>query len=103
MKKLSPMSLILSVCTLAVAATCFMAVSAPGQQAPSPQRWEYRTLDTRDLLVHPQITNALVGEMKNAGITAVRTLEEPFDKLGADGWELVSYSDRIAVFKRPVK
>lgn len=103
MKRLTPMTLILLVLTLSMAAIVFTVAPAPGQTTATVQQWEYKVLDTRDLLIHPQLTEALVSEMKSAGTTAATCLESPFDKLGTEGWELVSYADRVAVFKRPKK
>jgi len=74
--------------------------SALGQSPQPLPVWEYRALDTRDLLIHPQLSDGVVNEMKNMGITAAKSLESEFDKLGAESWELVSYADHIAVFKR---
>lgn len=103
MKRLTPMTLILLVLTLSMMATIFAVAPAPGQTTATVLQWEYKVLDTRDLLIHPQLTEALVSEMKSVGTTAATCLEAPFDKLGTEGWELVSYADRVAVFKRPKK
>ena len=64
--------------------------------------WEYRVLDTRDLIVHEQFTPEIIAEMQMYGITAANSIEQAFDRFGAEGWELVSFADRVAVFKRQV-
>jgi hypothetical protein len=64
-------------------------------------RWEYRVLDTKDMIVHPALTDGQIDEARRVGITAVRNIDTEFDRLGAEGWELVSFSNRVAVFKRP--
>lgn len=63
-------------------------------------RWEYRVLDTRDMIIHPQMTDGQIDAARQVGVTAARNLDTEFDRLGAEGWELVSFADRIAVFKR---
>ncbi len=64
-------------------------------------RWQYKVLDTRELVVNGQITAEEIAEMARYGVSAAACLEEAFDTLGADGWEMVSFADEVAVFKRP--
>lgn len=51
-------------------------------------RWEYRA--------------SRVGEDKQKGLTGSRRIEEIFNKLGSQGWELVAINMERAVFKREV-
>ena len=65
-------------------------------------RWEYKVLNTRELVVSGQITPEEIAEMARYGVSAAACLEQAFDTFGADGWEMVSFADEVAVFKRPV-
>lgn len=77
------------------------ALTLPAQSGSGgSDRWEYRVLDTKDFIVHPSLTDAQIDEAKRVGVTAARNLDTEFDRVGAEGWELVSFADRIAVFKR---
>ena len=78
-----------------------LALTLPAQSGSGGSgRWEYRLLDTKDMVVHPSLTDGQIDEAKRVGVTAVRNLDTEFDRLGAEGWELVSFADRVAVFKR---
>ncbi len=86
---------------LAAVALVGLALTLPAQSnSGGSGRWEYRVLDTKDMVVHPSLTDAQIDEAKRVGVTAVRNLDTEFDRLGAEGWELVSFADRVAVFKR---
>lgn len=77
-------------------------LTLPAQSGSSgSDRWEYRVLDTKDLVIHPSLTDGQIDEARRVGVTAARNLDTEFDRLGAEGWELVSFADRVAVFKRP--
>lgn len=87
---------------LAVAGFLAFALTLQAQSGSGGSgRWEYRVLDTRDMIVHPQLTDGQIDTARQVGITAVRNVDTEFDRLGAEGWELVTFADRIAVFKRP--
>ncbi len=106
MASIKPVSVSLLLCIPVISAVLLVVNSAPGQSAPAqsaPERWEYRLVDTRDMLIHPQLSDGMLNEMKHVGITAAKTLEAEFDRLGAEGWEMVSLSDDVAAFKRPKK
>jgi hypothetical protein len=78
-----------------------LALTLPAQSGSGGSgRWEYRLLDTKDLVIHPSLTDAQIDEARRVGVTAARNLDSEFDRLGAEGWELVSFADRVAVFKR---
>lgn len=87
---------IFSIAALLVFALTLQAQSGSGGSS----RWEYRVLDTRDMIIHPQMTDGQIDAAKQVGVIAARNLDTEFDRLGAEGWELVSFADRIAVFKR---
>ncbi len=91
-----------SVILIVAAMTLFgFALTLPAQSGSGgSDRWEYRVLDTKDLLIHPALTDGQIDEAKRVGVTAARNLESEFDRLGAEGWDLVSFADRVAVFKR---
>lgn len=92
------LSLILIVAAVALFG---LALTLPAQSGSvGSGRWEYRLLDTKDMVVHPSLTDGQIDEAKRVGVTAVRNLDTEFDRLGAEGWELVSFADRTAVFKR---
>ena len=84
-----------------------LVLVAPGTDARVTMQpachWEYTVLDTRNLVVHEQITPELIVEMGRYGITAANSIEQTFDRFGAEGWELVSFADRMAVFKRQAR
>jgi hypothetical protein len=87
---------------VALAGLLGFALSLQAQSGGSASgRWEYRVLDTKDMIIHPAMTDAQIDEAKRVGITAARNLDSEFDRIGAEGWELVSFADRVAVFKRP--
>ena len=67
------------------------------------RQWEYRVLDTRDLMAHEQFTPEVIAEMEMYGIIAANSIEHVFDRFGAEGWELVCFADRMAVFKRQAR
>jgi hypothetical protein len=86
---------------LAVAGLLSLALTLQAQSGSGGSgRWEYRVLDTRDMIIHPQMTDGQIDAARQVGVTAARNLDTEFDRLGAEGWELVSFADRIAVFKR---
>ncbi len=87
---------------VALAGLLGFALTLPAQSGASASgRWEYRVLDTKDMIIHPAMTDSQIDEAKRVGITAARNLDSEFDRIGAEGWELVSFADRVAVFKRP--
>ena len=87
--------------TVAVAGFLAFALTLQAQSGSGgSSRWEYRVLDTRDMIVHPQLTDGQIDAARQVGITAARNIDTEFDRLGAEGWELVSFADRLAVFKR---
>lgn len=99
MQERKPSSLFL---IIAVAGLLGFALTLRAQSGGSASgRWEYRVLDTKDMIIHPGMTDGQIDEAKRVGITAARNLDSEFDRLGAEGWELVSFADRVAVFKRP--
>ncbi|HPC93617.1 MAG TPA: hypothetical protein PLU87_01645 [Sedimentisphaerales bacterium] len=99
MQERKPSSLVL---IIAVAGLLGYALTLRAQSGGSASgRWEYRVLDTKDMIIHPAMTDGQIDEAKRVGITAARNLDSEFDRLGAEGWELVSFADRVAVFKRP--
>ena len=106
MRRFVPVSLSVFVVAAAVAAMLLVDSASGwgdgGRPGAGPQ-WEYQVLDTQSMLVHPQITDPMIDELKNRGIKAVKTLEVEFDRLGSQGWELVSYAEHVAVFKRVKK
>lgn len=63
-------------------------------------RWQYKVLDTRELIINGQLTSEQISEMAAYGVSASHSLEQAFDRFGAEGWEMVSYADEMAVFKR---
>ena len=66
-----------------------------------PCRWEYQILDARNVLFQPEITPEGIDQMGKVGVIAAENLEQVFDRFGVEGWELVSFADEMAVFKRP--
>jgi len=55
----------------------------------------------RDTVVNHAITPEGIEQMRKVGIVAGEDMEHILDRLGAEGWELVSFSNEMAVFKRP--
>jgi len=103
MRRFVPVSLSVFVVAAAVTAMLLVNSASGWGEASRPsagRQWEYQVVDTLNMLVHPQFTDPMIDEMKNRGIKAVKTLEVEFDRLGAQGWELVSYAEHVAVFKR---
>lgn len=71
-----------------------VAQAASMNAAPA---WEYKIADASVKLGELETA----GEISNAGIKAA--LEQFLNQQGADGWELVSYSGTMAVYKRAVR
>jgi hypothetical protein len=63
------------------------AQAALNAHIASVPKWDYRV--------------AWVGEDKQKGLLGSRRMEEIFNQLGAEGWELVSVNMERATFKRP--
>ncbi len=85
-------------CLLVVAAFCF----GPGSESRGycGGQWEYSILDLRDVVVNYEITPEGIEQMGKVGIVAGQNMEHVLNQFGAEGWELVSFSDDMAVFKR---
>ncbi|MBN68371.1 MAG: hypothetical protein CME32_03700 [Gimesia sp.] len=71
-----------------------VAQAAAMHAAPA---WEYKIADASMKLGELETA----GEITNARIKAA--LEQFLNQQGADGWELVSYSGTMAVYKRAVR
>lgn len=89
-------ALALIICT----AILFSQTPPPVAQAASMNAtpaWEYKIADASVKLGELETA----GNISNAGIKAA--LEQFLNQQGADGWELVSYSGTMAVYKRAVR
>lgn len=99
MQRLAPISLTVVACILIVLTMLYVADSAPARSAGG--RWEYRILNFSDVILDVQLTEEDIREAEKRGIDKARNLEEKFNRLGADGWELAACTSASAVFKRP--
>ncbi len=89
-----------AVALIICAAILFSQTPPPVAQAAavkSAPAWEYKIADASVKLGELETT----GEITNARIKAA--LEQFLNQQGANGWELVSYSGTMAVYKRAVR
>lgn len=98
MRVLVPAALV--VCLLAVAALCFGQDSVC--RGYSGRQWAYSILYLRCVVVDCEITAEGIEQMNKVGIIAGENMEHVLNRFGAEGWELVSFSSEMAVFKRPL-
>ena len=99
MREVKRISLSLIVCIVGLAA--FMLVMETPSSAGSSGSWQYTILDTGDIVIDAQLTEAEINEAEKRGVEKARSIEDKLNRLGADGWELVVYTGRTAIFKRP--
>ena len=99
MKTVKPISLSLLVCTLAFVGLLIARQTASGSH--SGDKWEYQIVDTGDLIIDERLTEAEIQEAERQGIEKARSLEDKFNRLGDDGWELAVCTSNMVVFKRP--
>ncbi len=98
MQRLTPISLSLLAGVLVALAILYVADPAPAQSAGN--RWEYVIVNFSDVIIDVQLTDEDIREAERRGIDKARNLEEKFNRLGADGWELAACTTASAVFKR---
>ncbi len=92
--------LFVSLACFAFALTLISQTPPPAAQAAAADpasAWEYKIADASRKLGELETA----GNISNAGIKAA--LEQFLNEQGADGWELVSYSGTMAVYKRAVR
>ena len=101
MQRLTPISLSLLAGILVAFAILYAADPAPASSAGD--RWEYTILNFSDVIIDVQLTDEDILEAERRGIDKARNLEEKFNRLGADGWELAACTTGSAVFKRSTR
>jgi len=101
MQRLTPISLSVLACVLVALTILYVADSAPAGSAGG--RWQYTILNFGDVIIDVQLTDEDIREAERRGIDKARNLEEKFNRLGADGWELAACTTGSAVFKRPAR
>ncbi|HET6979082.1 MAG TPA: hypothetical protein VFI24_22300 [Pyrinomonadaceae bacterium] len=97
---------LLTLIALSLVAISFAVAKTSGQETDRPDRWEYL------VVAGPSTTNfsatgspSMRKEVNSSFGREAFVLEQHMDKLGANGWELVTISgnpnDPIFYFKRP--
>jgi len=99
MREVKRISVSLIVCIIGLAA--FMLVMETTSSARSSGSWEYKILDTGEIVIDARLTEEEIREAEKRGIEKAQTLEGKLNRLGADGWELVVYDGSTIIFKRP--
>lgn len=101
MKNLKPISLSLALCVLGLMA--FTHTREAASSSYESTLWEYHIIDIGELVIDERLTEAEILEAEKRGIEKARNLEDKFNRMGADGWEVAVYISGSIVFKRPTR
>ncbi|MEN6429105.1 MAG: hypothetical protein ABFE13_27465 [Phycisphaerales bacterium] len=71
--------------------------------ATASERWEYRIIEFGDVIIDVRLSDQEIREAEKLGVQKARSLEDRFNQLGQDGWELVTFGPSAAAFKRPMR
>ncbi len=98
MKRFVMVSLVMLL-AVAVSGGLYLCASNAPKGSTRTQQWEYKVVSTIRTAIAAQRSDA---KDLISGLEAIsQGLENTFNTLGLEGWELVGLGDSVAVFKKP--